>query len=171
MKTAGPGGATIPRPRSGWPSEGKAMSAETLFRIASAGVLPGWLLLLLAPRARITERVVLSGFYPLAFAAAYLVLIVAFYPGAPGGIGSLADVDRLFRNPYLLLAGWVHYLAFDLFVGAWEARDAAQRGVPHLLVIPCLVLTFLFGPIGLLAYFGARAITSRRRGCSPDARR
>jgi hypothetical protein len=147
------------------------MSAETLFRIVSAGVVPGWLLLVLVPRARITERVVLSGFYSLAFAAVYLVLIAAFYPGAPGGFGSLADVDRLFRNPYLLLAGWIHYLAFDLFVGAWEARDAAARGVPHLLVIPCLVLTFLFGPIGLLAYFAARAVASRRRGASTHATR
>jgi ABA DEFICIENT 4-like len=145
------------------------MSAETLFAVVSAAIVPGWLLLILVPRARITERLVLSGFYSLAFAAVYLVLIVAFFPGARGGFGSLADVDRLFRNPYLLLAGWIHYLAFDLFVGAWEARDAVKRGVPHLNVIPCLVLTFLFGPIGLLAYFGARAIASLRRGPANDA--
>lgn len=147
------------------------MSAETLFQIVSTGIVPGWLLLLLAPRARITERVVLSGLYPLVFAAAYLVLIVVFYPGAPGGFGSLADVDRLFRNPYLLLAGWIHYLAFDLFVGAWEARDGAARGVGHLVLVPCLVLTFLFGPIGLLAYFGVRALRSRPRGGSTLASR
>jgi hypothetical protein len=140
------------------------MTPDTLFRIVNAAILPGWLLLILAPRSRITERVVLSGLYSLAFASVYLVLIAAFYPGAEGGFGSLADVDRLFRNPYLLLAGWIHYLAFDLFVGAWEARDAAARGVPRLLLMPCLVLTLLFGPIGLLAYFGARAIASRPGG-------
>jgi hypothetical protein len=139
------------------------MTAETLFKVVSAAVVPGWLLLILAPRARITERVVLSGAYPLALAAAYLVLIVAFFPSAVGGFGSLADVSRVFANPWLLLAGWIHYLAFDLFVGAWEARDAAARGVPHLLLVPCLVLTLLFGPIGLLAYFGTRGLAARRR--------
>jgi hypothetical protein len=139
------------------------VSADTLFTVLSAAILPGWLLLVVAPRSRITERLVLSGLYPLVFAVAYLVLIVAFLPGAPGGFGSLADVDRAFRNPYLLLAGWTHYLAFDLFVGAWEARDAARRGIPHLALAPCLLLTLLFGPLGLLAYHGVRALDGRRR--------
>ena len=147
------------------------MTADTLFQIVNAAILPGWLLLILAPRTRITERVVLSGLYSLAFASVYLVLIAAFYPGTEGGFSSLADVDRLFRNPYLLLAGWIHYLAFDLFVGAWEARDAAARGVRHLVMVPCLVLTFLFGPIGLLAYFAVRALGSGRRAASIDAAR
>jgi hypothetical protein len=148
------------------------MSADTLFRVASGAVVPGWLLLILAPRARVTQRLVLSGSYSLAFAAIYLVLIVAFYPSAAGGFSSLADVSRVFANPWLLLAGWIHYLAFDLFVGAWEARDAPARGVPHLLLVPCLVLTFLFGPIGLLAYFGARAMATRRgRAEARDAAR
>lgn len=145
------------------------MSPETLFSIVSTAIVPGWLLLVVAPRAWITKRTILSGLYPLVFAAVYLVLIAVFYPGAPGGFGSLADVDQLFRNPYLLLAGWVHYLAFDLFVGAWEVRDAAGRGIPHLALVPCLVLTFLFGPIGLLAYHGLRALVARSRGVPPRA--
>jgi hypothetical protein len=142
------------------------MSAETLFAVVTIAIVPGWLLLVAAPRARLTERIVLSGLHSLVLAAVYLVLIAVFYPGAPGGFGSLADVDRLFRDPYLLLAGWIHYLAFDLFVGVWEVRDAGGRGVPHLALVPCLVLTFLFGPIGLLAYHGVRALASRRRGPS-----
>lgn len=58
----------------------------------------------------------------------------------------------------MLLAGWVHYLAFDLFVGTWEVQDAVKNSVSHLLVIPCLLLTFLFGPIGLLSYFAVRTV-------------
>jgi len=73
-----------------------------------------------------------------------------------GGFGSLAEVARLFANPWLLLAGWTHYLAFDLFVGSWEVRDARERGVPHLLVIPCLALTLMFGPAGWLLYVAVR---------------
>src|SRR4051812_21348401 len=52
----------------------------------------------------------------------------------------------------MLLAGWTHYLAFDLFVGRWEVRDAQRRGIPHLLITPALVLTFLLGPAGFLFY-------------------
>jgi hypothetical protein len=61
----------------------------------------------------------------------------------------------------LLLAGWIHYLAFDLFVGSWEARDARQRGVPHLALVPCLALTFLFGPAGWLLYGAVRSRFNR----------
>ena len=63
----------------------------------------------------------------------------------------------LFTSPEIALAGWVHYLAFDLFVGAWEVRTARREAIPHLLVLPCLVLTFLFGPVGFLLFLGLRA--------------
>ena len=57
--------------------------------------------------------------------------------------------------------GWVHYLAFDLFVGSWQVRDAQERGIPHLAVVPSLILTFLFGPVGLLLYFIIRLAKTR----------
>ena len=60
-------------------------------------------------------------------------------------------------TPWLLLAGWIHYLAFDLFVGSWEVRDAQERGIPHLAVVPCLLLTFMFGPAGWFLYNLVRA--------------
>jgi hypothetical protein len=104
--------------------------------------------------------VVSSTVIPLSIAVAYVVLIVRYMPGADGGFGSLAEVATLFRRPELLLAGWVHYLAFDLFIGSWEVRDAARRGVPHVLVIPCLLTTFMLGPMGLLAYWGIRSLRS-----------
>ena len=58
-----------------------------------------------------------------------------------GGFSSLADVKAPFNNRWALLADWTHHLAFDLFVGRWEVRDAQQRGIPHLLIMPALVLT------------------------------
>ena len=82
---------------------------------------------------------------------------------AEGGFSSLAGVAALFREPWLLLAGWVHYLAFDMLVGNWEVRDARSRGIPHLLVVPCLVLTFLFGPAGWLLYTGVRSLKNEER--------
>jgi len=137
------------------------LNPETLFSVASAVVLPGWLLLAFAPRWRNGAALVSGVVIPALLAVGYLALIAARWGGAEGGYSSLADVAGLFSDPWLLLAGWVHYLAFDLFIGAWEVRDAGRLGIPHALVLPCLVLTFLFGPIGLLAYGAVRAL----RGC------
>ncbi|UOR07566.1 ABA4-like family protein [Hymenobacter aerilatus] len=131
----------------------------SLFTLASNIALGGWLLLVLAPQWRITHRVVVSGALPLVLAAMYAACIGYHYlspHGSEGGFGSLTEVTALFRDPWALLAGWVHYLCFDLAVGAWELRDAQRRGLPHLLVVPTLVLTFLLGPVGLLLYAGLR---------------
>ena len=138
------------------------MSPEQLFSLCGALVLPGWLLLVFLPRRRWTARVVCPVVLPVLLALLYLWLVATTFGRTPGGFGSLADVSLIFRNPWVLLAGWIHYLAFDLFVGSWEVRDAQRVGMHHLLVVPCLVLTFLFGPIGLLLYFILRAALRRR---------
>lgn len=128
---------------------------ESIFSACGTAAGVGWLLLMALPRWKGTQ--IVSGVVvPLAIALVYLVLIARNLPGAEGGFGSLTEVARLFQQPPLLLAGWVHYLSFDLFIGAWEVRDARRHGVPHLLVIPCLLMTFMLGPIGLLAYAALR---------------
>ena len=137
-------------------------SPEAVFSMASAAVLPGWLLLVLAPRWRWTARLVSAVLIPGLLAVLYAAIIAARWGGAEGGFSSLADVQKLFADPWILLAGWIHYLVFDLFIGAWEVRDAGRLGIPHLLVVPCLVLTFLFGPVGLLLYGIVRAARTRR---------
>ena len=127
-----------------------------------AGLLAmaGWLLLVILPRHSIVQLVA-GVVIPLVLSVGYLMLIVLHFRGAEGGFGSLADVATLFQKPELLLAGWIHYLAFDLFIGAWETRDAQRSGLPHLVVIPCLVMTFMLGPIGLLFYFAIRTAKLR----------
>jgi hypothetical protein len=70
-------------------------------------------------------------------------------------------VATLFQKPELLLAGWIHYLAFDLFIGGWEIRDSQRHGIPHLLVLPSLLMTSMLGPIGLLFYFAIRSAKTR----------
>ena len=138
------------------------MSPEQLFSLCGALVLPGWLLLVFLPRWKWTARLVCPVVIPLVLALVYLWLVVTTFGRTQGGFGSLAEVSQLFQNPRALLAGWIHYLAFDLFIGSWEVRDAQRVGVHHLLVVPCLVLTFLFGPVGLLLYFALRAALKRR---------
>ena len=140
------------------------LTPDFLFSLANPVALLGWALLALAPRWRSTQALVLRGALPLLLAAAYAALIAGHYLGphaGEGGFGSLAEVAALFRDPWALLAGWVHYLCFDLWTGAWEVRDAHRRGVPHWLLVPALLLTFLFGPAGLLLYFGIRRFYPR----------
>ena len=130
-----------------------SLSPDLSFRAGNLLALAGWIALALSPPSRRwTPRVwQLTGLWvPLLLALAYVALLLGHW--GPGGFGSLAEIRQLFERPGLLAAGWLHYLAFDLFVGTWIARDAAQRGLPHLAVLPCLALTFLFGPAGLLAY-------------------
>ena len=136
------------------------MELETLFSVAGALALVGWILLAIFPRHPIVTLV--SGvIIPLMLSVGYLILIVLHFDGAEGGFGSLADVATLFQKRELLLAGWIHYLAFDLFIGAWEIRDSQRHGIPHLVMIPCLLMTFMLGPIGLLFYFAIRTAKTR----------
>ena len=68
---------------------------------------------------------------------------------------------KLFGRDELLLAGWVHYLAFDLFIGAWESRDSQRLEIPRLVMSPCYLMTFMLGPIGLLFYFAIRTAKTK----------
>jgi Domain of unknown function (DUF4281) len=61
-------------------------------------------------------------------------------------------VQLLFTSEWAALAGWVHYLAFDLLIGAWIARDVMSRGLSRWLLLPLLPLTFMFGPMGLVGF-------------------
>jgi hypothetical protein len=131
------------------------MTPEMVFRAANTLALVAWILLATRPRAVMVQR--LAGtVVPVMLATTYAVLAAVFIGRAPGDFNSLAGVSALFANPWLLLAGWIHYLAFDLLTGVWEVRDAQRRGVPHWLLVPCLALTFLLGPAGWLLYQGVR---------------
>lgn len=123
------------------------------FSLANLAALVGWLLLvatLFLPRLRPAGWAIAGRWLPASFAFGYAVLIATSL-GGDGGFDSLASVRALFADDRALLAGWLHYLAFDLFVGRWIAERGFARGRPVWLLIPILALTFLLGPVGLLA--------------------
>lgn len=144
------------------------MPSEALFTAANALALGGWLSLLVAPRRRWAHWHLAGLAIPATLAALYLVLLATHAPGAAGGFASLAGVRALFASDGLLLAGWLHYLAFDLFLGAWMCRRATAEALPPWRLYPALPLTFLAGPAGLLAFLALRALPHRipatRRG-------
>ena len=138
------------------------MTPETLFTICNTAVLPAWLLLALAPGWKWTHHLVHSAWIPLLLGVVYVGAFAANAESPEGaGFGSLEGVTLLFTSPHAVLAGWIHYLAFDLFVGAWEVRDAQRHGLSHWTVVPCLALTLMLGPLGLLAYLVLRAALKR----------
>ena len=133
---------------------------EMIYSASSTLAMIGWLALLLAPLNRAYAIPFARG-AALILAAAYLIQIFTITVPTGGDFFTLAGVTTLFGAPGNVMLGWTHYLAFDLFIGSWETEDAAQRGLPHWLLIPCLGLTFIFGPIGLLAYFTLRTVWRR----------
>ena len=137
------------------------MSPEQLFGALNMLALAAWLLLALFPGRPLVTRIVAGTAVPALFAAAYIAMIASSWSASEGGFSSLDGVAALFANRWLLLAGWTHYLAFDLLVGVWEVRDSRDRRIPHLLVVPCLALTFMFGPAGWLLYQLIRRTFSR----------
>ena len=102
---------------------------------------------------------------PALMGTAYAVLITrGLRDRTGGGFGSIDAVRRMFTSDAALAAGWLHYLAFDLFVGSWIAREGLAAGVPRLLTSVCLLLTFLAGPVGLLVFLVLRFVIAGQLG-------
>jgi hypothetical protein len=116
----------------------------------------GWLILVFFPR-RIKPLFFIAQYaIPFSFGLIYAGLALSNYFISDGGYNSLSGVRTLFNNDFMLLAGWVHYLAFDLFIGAWIAQQADKLGMSRLMQGPILIATFMFGPVGLILFFGMR---------------
>jgi hypothetical protein len=138
------------------------MTLDHLFIVLNYSVVPAWLLLALAPRWKWTQHIVHSAFIPILLGSAYTLILFTDRDGSPdGSFFTLDGVMAIFTSRQTVIAAWVHYLIFDLFVGAWETRDAARRGIRHVYVVPFLFLTLMFGPLGLLSYLVLRLIKTR----------
>ena len=143
------------------------MNPDALFQVANPIALVGWIALALSPLAPRALGLLAGTVVPIVLSAGYAALVLVHWSSGQGGFDSLRSVEQLFQNRWLLLAGWVHYLAFDLLLGAWEVRTARREGIAHLQLLPCLLATFLFGPAGYLLFQLLRA--SHRAGLNRTA--
>jgi hypothetical protein len=129
------------------------MSPDDLFLICNYAVMPAWLLLVVLPHHKITQTLVHAVWIPCLLGPVYIWALFLGPPPVEGaGFGSLQGVMLLFQSPMAVLGGWIHYLVFDLFIGAWMVRDAQRQSIAHWQVIPCLLATLMAGPAGLLLY-------------------
>lgn len=136
-----------------------------IFSMGSSLALLCWLGLALSvfvPVMRAWTWRITGAVVPVLLAIVYIVLIrQGFRQAQGGGFGSIAEVRALFASDSGLTAGWLHYLAFDLFVGTWIAQSSASEQLHPLLTLVCLPLAFMFGPAGLLLYLMLRFISGR----------
>ena len=149
------------------------MNWDLLFSLTNAVAMLGWLALAILPRKPLTLSAVLYlgvGLLCLAYASLFVLSVGQWIdPVRVAGTAepdlldySIAGLRPLFMSDGGIVIGWTHYLAFDLFVGLWIARDADAKGVGRLTQLPFLFVTLMAGPIGLLSWLLFREIRSRR---------
>ncbi len=146
------------------------MGWDTVFSITNILALGGWLLLIFAPRKPLTFSAItyvgvglLCLIYVIGFAGLLAGFIDGGGPSPPLTDYSVAGLQAaMFANPGGTVIGWTHYLAFDLFIGMWIARDADAKGFSRIWQAPVLFLTFMAGPLGLLIWLALREPAARR---------
>jgi len=134
---------------------------SNIFKITNYSALLGWGILIILPSWQLGQPLVIGIIVTLlCIVYCYLVFLGKKHDDPSvkyrGNFKSLKGVINLFKSPRVVLAGWIHYLAFDLMVGIYILNDASQYGISHWMIIPCLLLSLMFGPAGLLLYFSLR---------------
>jgi hypothetical protein len=138
------------------------MDLELVFSIANSTALLSWVLLFVLYQKRWVYTFLFSAVFVF-MACLYLFFILQGIGGdSQGGFDTLANVKLLFGKDEAVLAGWIHYLVFDLFTGMWICNDGDKRKINRWILLPCLVFTFLLGPTGLLLYILVRVIHLRK---------
>jgi hypothetical protein len=140
---------------------------EAVFGMASMLAFFSWIALFVFYPRKWIYRVLFSGVFILMAFTYLFYIVLGLSGGGEGGFGSLAEVRVLFESDKALLAGWIHYLVFDLFVGMWITKDASEKDINRWIILLSLILTFMLGPVGLLTYFFIRGIKIRKLNQSP----
>lgn len=139
------------------------MTPNEVFSLANLTVMPMWIVMILLPNWKITRFLIDFKIVPILLSLVYAVYIgMALATEGMMDFGSLSTVMALFTKENAVLAGWVHYLAFDLLVGMWILDQNRELGLHQLLIAPCLLLTFMFGPVGFLLFMTLRTIKKQK---------
>lgn len=140
------------------------MQAERFFHLTNTAALLAWVALVIFPARRIVSGVLCAVLVPGLLAGCYAAVIgwrLAAGGPPPADVTTLAGLRSVFDDDWVFAAAWVHYLVFDMVVGAWIARDSVRLGIPWPLRTVALVLTFLAGPVGFLVHVFGRATLRR----------
>ncbi|WP_420571473.1 ABA4-like family protein [Kordia sp.] len=139
------------------------MTPAEVFKIVGMLAMPMWILLIFLPKWKVTRFLIDYKVIPIVLSVIYAIYIVkAIAADGMMDFGSLRSVMQLFTVENAVLAGWVHYLAFDLLVGMWIVNQNKTLKIHPIIVAPCLFGTFMFGPVGFLIFFIIRAIKLKK---------
>ena len=143
------------------------ITTENIYLVANWGVIPFWLLLILAPNHGLTNFLAQSVIAPMLLATGYSYLTYNLYleKNVFDGFELYSGLDGLysmFSNEILLLIFWLHFLAISLFAGAWIIRDARRYLIPKIITIPSLILTYFSGPVGIVIYWLIRIFFAKK---------
>lgn len=145
------------------------MKLELIFTIANSISFLCWIFLFVFYQKRWIYRILFS-FVIILFSCGYLYFLInGLGTTNEGGFDTLEKVKVLFASDKALLAGWIHYLTFDLFVGMWISKSADQLGINRWVLLPCLILTFMAGPLGLFLFIIIKAEYSKKFPLDPFA--
>lgn len=147
------------------------MTADNFYWYASVLIFIPWFMLIFLPNGQYTNRVAIGAAVIMVAAATYFIISYLGGDGDGGSFDSLEGFKNLFRSKEMLLSGWLNYLSFCLLVGVWLSDDAHKQGIPHIIVAPCLALTLLLGPTGMLIYLLVRFIKTRKWEIEPEKTR
>ena len=130
------------------------MNYEIIFNIYNTGILIFWLLLLVFPKSKLTQKMTDFPWIPLVIAFGYIYFLGTSDSIFSVDFSSLSGLTEMFQNsnPRGVAAGWLHYLAFDFWVGCWILRDSQKKGVKHAFIIFPMLFTFMLGPVGVIIY-------------------
>ena len=147
------------------------MGWDTVFGVMNIAAIIAWVVLIFLPRKPIVYSILLYGgvlMMCFVYTAAMLSVLTGLVDPVGGGaqwdFSSIESVRAIFVSDGGIVIGWVHYLAFDLFVGIWVARDADDKEFSRIIQAPILFLTFMAGPVGLFLWLLIREPRAREQG-------
>jgi hypothetical protein len=138
------------------------MSASAMFLFTSLFAGIGWIIVLFVSPFWAGFDKLLMGIIIALLACVYTWLNFSnFSPEILKDFQSLDGMVKLYQNPELVVASWVHFLVFDLFGAVWIKKNSLRYGIKHGWIIPSLIFTCMFGPLGYLLYLLTRWIKTK----------
>ena len=139
------------------------ITTENIFNGLNLLVLLGWIPLFIFPYSRFTKKLIDGLYLPFILCAFYIYFLSQTKGLFSADFSSIAGILDLFRNSTeeSAAAGWIHYLAFDYFVGCWIVNHSIKKGIPYIVFISPLICTLFAGPIGLLLFLVLRFFYKR----------
>ncbi len=140
------------------------MTPSDVFSIANITAFFMWILMIVLPKWKATRFLIDYKVIPIILSLVYAFYIIqSILTGPSMDFGSLQAVMHLFTVEQAVLAGWLHYLVFDMLVGMWMLDKNKSLKIHQAIMALCLIGTFMMGPVGFLLFMAVRALKKQKK--------